>query len=73
MLEEARRDTPAASHPFDISDNTELLDESNKKLFHSLVAKALYMADRARPDILLPVSFLTTRVHKPDINDFKKN
>ena len=70
--EEARRDTPAASHLFDISDNAELLDESNKKLFHSLVAKALYMAKRARPDLLLPVSFLTTRVHKPDINDFKK-
>jgi len=56
----------------DISDNAELLDESNKKLFDSLVAKALYMAKRARPDILLPVSFLTTRVHKPDINDLKK-
>ena len=70
--EEARRDTPAASHLLDISDNAALLDESNKKLFHSLVAKALYMAKIARPRILLPVSFLTTRVHKPDINDLKK-
>ena len=51
VSEEARRDTPAASHLFDISDNAALLDESNKKLFHSLVAKALCMAKRARPDI----------------------
>jgi hypothetical protein len=30
------------------------------------------MAKRARPDILLAVSFLTTRVQKPDVDDLKK-
>jgi hypothetical protein len=35
-------------------------------LFHSTVAKLLFVAKRAWPDILLVVSFLTTRVKDPD-------
>jgi len=36
------------------------------------VAKLLFVAKRARPDILLAVSFLTTRVKEPDYDDWKK-
>jgi hypothetical protein len=36
------------------------------------VAKLLFVAKRARPDILLTVSFLTTRVRDPDYDDWKK-
>jgi hypothetical protein len=36
------------------------------------VAKLLFVAKRARPDILLAVSFMTTRVKKPDIDDWHK-
>ena len=32
----------------------------------------LYLAKRTRPDILLPVSFLTTRVQAPDEDDWNK-
>jgi hypothetical protein len=32
----------------------------------------LFVAKRARPDILLAVSFLTTRVKEPDTDDWKK-
>jgi hypothetical protein len=42
------------------------------ELFHSNVAKLLYLALRARPDILVTVAFLTTRVSSPDIDDLGK-
>jgi len=40
--------------------------------FHAVVAKLLFIAKRARPDILLAVSFLTTRVKNPDRDDWNK-
>jgi len=41
-------------------------------MFHSTTAKLLYLSKRARPDILLPVSFLTTRVQSPNKDDWGK-
>jgi hypothetical protein len=40
--------------------------------FHATVAKLLFVPKRGRPDILLAVSFLTTRVKAPDLDDWKK-
>jgi hypothetical protein len=40
--------------------------------FHSTVAKLLFLAKRGRPNVLLAVSFLTTRVKTPDMDDWKK-
>ncbi len=40
--------------------------------FHSHVVKLLFLAKRGRPDVLLAVSFLTTRVKMPDDDDWKK-
>jgi hypothetical protein len=37
-----------------------------------MVAKFLYLAKRARPDVLLAVSFLATRVINPTIQDLSK-
>lgn len=39
---------------------------------HSLVAKLLFVAKRARPDILTAVSALTTRVSNTDTDDMNK-
>jgi hypothetical protein len=36
------------------------------------VAKLLFLSKRARPDIQLAVSFLCTRVKKPDMDDYQK-
>ncbi len=36
------------------------------------MAKALYVAKGARPDIAVSVSFLTTRVHCPEVQDWVK-
>ena len=35
------------------------------------MAKSLYVAKRARPDIMTPISFLTKRVKSPDYNDWE--
>lgn len=40
--------------------------------FQNIVAKALYLVKRARPESLLAVAFLTTRVRSPDTNHWRK-
>ena len=57
---------------FHVRDNTALLDQGKKKLFHTFVAKLLYLVKRTRPDISISVAFLTTRVHHPDEDDWNK-
>jgi hypothetical protein len=64
--------SPAAPHLFTVRDTIEILNPDIKEEFHTLVAKALYLAKRTRPDILLPVSFLSTRVQAPNIDDWSK-
>jgi hypothetical protein len=63
--------TPALNTLFETR-KVELLGFEKKKEFHSAVAKLLYLAKRTRPDILTAVSFLTTRVTQPDIDDWSK-
>ncbi len=36
------------------------------------MAKTLYVSKRARPDVSTAISFLTTRVRAPDIDDWRK-
>jgi hypothetical protein len=64
--------TPAADHLFKIDQDAELLSEEMGKVFHNFTAKCLFLTKRARPDILTPVAFCTTRVRKPDQDDWKK-
>ena len=63
--------TPAEEWLFDVRDAT-LLSDVERERFHSAVAKLLFLSKRVRPDILTAVSFLTTRVQKPDEDDLKK-
>ena len=37
-----------------------------------IVAKLLFVGKRARPDIMVTIAFLTTRVSKSDEDDWKK-
>ena len=64
--------TPALANIFEIDQDSQLLSGPETKSFHSTVAKLLYLAKRTRPDILLPVSFLTTRVLRPTQQDKDK-
>ena len=65
-------DTPAPGHLLVQAGNEQLLNDSHKEKFHSMVAKLLYIAKRTRPDILLPVNFLCTRVQCPSMGDYLK-
>ena len=57
---------------FIVNDKADKLDKAKAEDFHSLVAKMLFAAKRARPDTGTAVSFLTTRVKEPDVDDWRK-
>lgn len=63
--------TPATEDLFNDRD-VPLLPEIDKKRFHSVVAKLLYLAKRTRPDILLTVSDLASRVTVANQDDMGK-
>jgi len=65
--------TPATNNFFRTrNDECDKLSKKRAGTFHATVAKLLFVAKRARPDILLAVSFLTTRVKQPDMDDWNK-
>jgi hypothetical protein len=64
--------TPATKDLFDISPASPLLSPTARDVFHSVVAKLLYVSLRARMDILLATSFLATRVSKSTQQDLGK-
>jgi len=64
--------SPAAEHIFTVNEECEKLPEAQRELLHKIVAKLLFVSTRGRPDIYLPISFLTSRVTKADTDDWKK-
>eukprot|EP00975_Prorocentrum_lima_P013160 2794023-Prorocentrum_lima.AAC.1 len=64
--------TPAASDLFVIDESAQELDKHMQVRFYTAVQKLLYLAKRARPDILTAVAFLTTRVKISNVQDLKK-
>ena len=64
--------TPAAEHLFEVNENAQKLDKQRAERFHKYVAKLLFAAKRARPDIQTAIAFLCTRVKEPDVDDEKK-
>ena len=65
---------PAAAHLFTIREegHDKYLPEEKAQEFHTIVAQLLFLSGRARRDIQVAVAFLTTRVKKPDIDDWGK-
>jgi hypothetical protein len=63
--------TPAVKECFNPTESA-VLDSAAQKKFHTIIAKLLYLAKRARPDILTATSFLCTRVTKPTKSDQRK-
>jgi hypothetical protein len=64
--------TPATTNLFEVDEGSEPLADTDRMRFHSATALALYMAKRARPDLLTTVSYLSTRVTKSTVDDYKK-
>lgn len=64
--------TPATKDLFTVNEKAPLCDKVEKEEFHHRVAVLLYLAKRVRPDILLTVSFLASRVNSPNKEDWEK-
>jgi len=64
--------SPGNHSSFIVDEESRLLEESERKYFHSTTAKLLYLAKRARPDILTLVIFLCTRVQYASVQDMEK-
>ena len=65
---------PAGDNIFNIRDNKykELLPEEMARQFHRTTATLLFLRKRARPDVETLISFLTTMVKYPDLDDWGK-
>jgi hypothetical protein len=67
-----RMSSPGNHKSFIVDENAKLLNEDDRKFFHSTTAKLLYLAMRARPDILTVTIFLCTRVQCATEEDKEK-
>ena len=63
---------PASKGIFNVNPDSPKLEESQRKKFHSIVQKLLWISKRARPDIMVPIAFLTKRVDKANKQDWRK-
>ena len=59
--------TPATRSLFDVDTVSEPLDTDKAERFHRIVAKLLYVAIRGRPDILLAVGFLCSKIGRAHV------
>ena len=53
--------TPAVAHIFESNPDGIALKRKQRKTLHSIVAKLLFVALRARPDIQVPIAYLSSR------------
>ena len=56
---------------FDINKSATKLADNQEILYHHIVAKVLYLCKHDRPGLQLAVSFLTTLVQAPDVDNYK--
>jgi hypothetical protein len=64
--------TLALKNLFEVNEDAKELDIDKSDIFHSVVAKLLFIMKCARPDLETAVSFLMTRVSKSDKDDWCK-
>jgi hypothetical protein len=64
--------SPTTKETYNVDEGLQKLCDAEKKWFHSTTAKLLYLAKRARPDILTAVIFLCTRVQGATCEDKRK-
>jgi Reverse transcriptase (RNA-dependent DNA polymerase) len=64
--------TPGSEYLFRSSEHSPVLDPPLIKIVHSLTARILFVANRARPDMLTFVSYMTKKVLSPTVEDGKK-
>ena len=67
-------ETSAASKLFNVREDIdqEILNKTRDQAFHHTVSQLLFPGVRCRKDTHTAIDFLTTRVRKPDEDDWKK-
>jgi hypothetical protein len=71
-LEKPKVTSPWTDKLFSVSEKSPLLPKPTAELFHTMVAKGLFLCKRGRPDIPPAIAFLTTRVQAPNKEDWDK-
>jgi hypothetical protein len=64
--------TPSADSLFEVRDTATPVPEPVRVWFHSTIASILYLAKRTKPECLVAVSALATKVHRCDSDDVDK-
>lgn len=64
--------SPWNENLFKVDESSPLLPKQKAETFHTFTAQGLFAAKRARPDISPAIAYLTTRVRKPNENDWSK-
>ena len=64
--------SPATEDLFKANEESERLDKGKSDMFHSRVAKLLYLSKRVRPDLLTAIAYLSTRVQCSTEDDWSK-
>jgi Reverse transcriptase (RNA-dependent DNA polymerase) len=77
MIKDFPEDVEKSNYPWNdnlykVNDKDAKLDQNMKEIFHTFVAKGLFLCKRGRPDIQPVISFLTTRVQSPGQQDWFK-
>lgn len=64
--------SPATKNLFEVDEASTPLDRKKQDIFHSVVARLLWIMKRSRPDLETAVSFLCTRVSCSTTEDWNK-
>ena len=72
MQDAKASDSPHAKDLFELNADSPKLSTGKSKLYHSVVAKLLWIAMRVRVDILMPVVYLASKVHCSTEHEFAK-
>ena len=64
--------SPATEGLFETRDGAAPVREPVRVWFHKIVAMVLYLAKRTKPECLVAVAYLATRVHKCTLDDVEK-
>ena len=63
---------PWTENLFKVDDTAKDLGPTRRKEFHTFVTKGMFIAKRARQDILPAITFLSTRTKQPNEGDWRK-
>lgn len=77
MIEEFPEQIENSSYPwndnlFKVDEKASKLSKQKHEIFHTFVAKGLFLCKRGRPDVQPAIAFFTTRVKSPDEGDWFK-